>query len=116
MKKPLLIAKALTALLLFPLLTLLLAIGLQGGKNILDALYLWFPLLFLLQGLLLSKPWLLALGWTVHGIAFLLPVNLLYHMGSCIDLFAVYLLLSLAAFGIKRYILHKKKRSQKTSS
>jgi hypothetical protein len=91
------------------ILVLILMFTLRGGKNILDGIYIIFPIIYVVIGLvckhLLSEllPALLA-----TSLALLIPANVLYNMGTCIDLAAIYIALALAAYGIKKLV--KKKR------
>ena len=90
----------------------ILAFTLQGGKRILDGIYIIFPLIYLLQGALLSKTKLkLCLGMLISDAALLISLNLWYNMGSCIDLALIYTVLGLLAYIVKRII--KKSISKK---
>ena len=97
------------------LILLILAFALQGGKRILDGIYIIFPLIYVLQGVFLSRSKLqFVLGVLLSDVAFLIGVNLWYHMGSCIDLAVIYTVLGLIAYIIKnivkKLILKKKNR------
>lgn len=107
--------RSLAVLLLPPLAILTLTVALQGGKNILDGIYILFPLLFLIQAILSTNPKQLLLGMLLSTAAFLPPINLLYHMGSGIDLLTIYLLLATVGYLVKRAIL-KKQTNKKQSA
>jgi len=79
------------------------------GKNILEGLFLLFPLTFIIQGAIYSdfKKKLL-LGFILSSIAFIVPINLLYHMGSCIELLVIYNVLGIISFFVKKKISSKK--------
>ena len=96
------------------LLPSILMIGLiylmQGGKDILAGLFLLFPFMYILQGIICTdfkKELLIAL--ILLSAAFLIPVNLLFHMGSCIDLALIYNALSIISYLIKRKIKSNRK-------
>ena len=90
---------------LLPAITLmLLAFMLQGGKNILEGIYIIFPLIYVLQGILIKSKLKLTLGILLSDIAFLISVNLWYNMGDCIDLAIIYTAMGIAAYIIKRII------------
>ena len=93
------------------LLMLWMVIALQGGKDILAGLFIFFPILYILFGVAVSNKPELLLGMLLTTTAFLIPINLCYHMGSCIDCAAVYNLLCVIAFWIKRGIRKKRRRS-----
>ena len=103
--------KTAALILLPPLLIVGLAVGLQGGKNILEGLYLLFPLIFLIQALLCPRLYLLLLGAVLNSVAFLLPIGLLYHMGSCVDLLLVYLIIGAIGYLLRcLFLRHRQKR------
>ena len=93
----------------------ILLFSLRGGKNVLEGIYLIFPAIFVLQGIFCSdKPILFGAGLVLSETAFLVFVNMLYRMGSCIDLAIIYATLCVAACLIKRIIL-RKKHNKKTA-
>lgn len=77
----------------------------RAEKNILVGLFLLFPIIFVIQGIIYSnlKKELL-IGFTLSSIAFIVPTNLLYNMGSCIDLLIVYNILGIGSFLVKKKI------------
>ncbi len=74
-------------------------------KNILVGLFLLFPIIFVIQGIMYSnlKKELL-IGFTLSSIAFIVPINLLYNMGNCIDLLIIYNMLGIGSFLVKKKI------------
>ena len=71
-----------------PYILMLLLIYLwRDGKDILKGVYIIFPLIYILLGLIssnLKKELLISL--ILLSISFLVPINLWFHMGTCIDL------------------------------
>ena len=90
------------------LLILTLIYVLSGGVDILAGLFIFFPILHIIMGVI-CKALKAELIPTVllANLAFLLPVNLFFNMTSCIGYAVAYDLLSLAAFWIKRMIRKK---------
>jgi len=86
---------------------IILAITLWGraDKNILVGLFLLFPIIFIIQGIMYSdfKKELL-IGFTLSSIAFIVPINLGFHMGSCIELLIIYNILGIVSFLVKKKI------------
>ena len=91
---------------IFPAIILaILAFSLQGGKRILDGIYMIFPLIYVFQGVFLSKTKLrLCFGILISDAALLISLNLWYNMGNCIDLALIYTVLGLLAYIVKRVI------------
>ena len=84
---------------------------LRGGKNVIEGIYIMFPLIFIYQGIFCSKNLiLLAIGLVFSEASFLVFVNRLYHMGSCVDLAIIYALICLAAYLVKTLIIKRKKK------
>lgn len=87
--------------------TIILAINFWGraDKNILIGLFLLFPIIFIIQGIMHSdfKKELL-IGFILSSIAFIVPINLWFHMGSCIELLIVYNILGIVSFLVKNKI------------
>ena len=81
---------------------------LRGGKNILDGLYIIFPLMYVVMGIIYSD-FVKELLWgtLLTSIFFIIPINIWYHMGSCLDLACVYFLLSCITYFIKKTIKKK---------
>ena len=87
------------------LLMLLLIILWRDGKDILNGLYVAFPIMYIILGIVcsdLKKELLISL--ILLSIAFLIPINLWFHMGSCIDLVIIYNTLSVISYLIKSKI------------
>ena len=86
-------------------LMLLLIILWRDGKNILNGLYVAFPIMYIILGIVcsdLKKELLISL--ILLSITFLIPINLWFHMGSCIDLVIIYNTLSVISYLIKSKI------------
>lgn len=89
---------------------IILAITLWGRaeKNILVGLFLLFPIIFVIQGIMYSNfKNELIIGFILSSIAFIVPINLLYNMGNCIDLLIVYNMLGIGSFLVKNKIFSK---------
>ena len=86
-------------------LMLLLIILWRDGKDILNGLYVAFPIMYIILGIVcsdLKKELLISLIFL--SITFLIPINLWFHMGSCIDLVIIYNTLSVISYLIKSKI------------
>ncbi|MCC0647210.1 hypothetical protein [Clostridioides sp. ZZV15-6598] len=86
---------------------IILAITLWGRaeKNILVGLFLLFPIIFIIQGVMYSNSKNeLLIGFTLSSITFIVPINLLYNTGNCIDLLIVYNMLGIGSFLVKKKI------------
>jgi len=94
---------------IIPSISMLLLIYLwRDGKDILNGIYIVFPLMYIILGLIysdLKKELLITL--ILLSLSFLIPINLLFNMGSCIDLIVIYNLLSTFSYLIKRKIYKK---------
>ena len=86
-----------------PCLTMFLLIYLwRDGKDILNGLYVAFPIMYIILGIVcsdLKKELLISL--ILLSIAFLIPINLWFHMGFCIDYVIIYCILSYISYLIK---------------
>ena len=74
----------------------------RGDKNIIVGIYLLYPIVFIVQGYMYSyliKQLLVAL--ILSSIAFIVPINVWFSMGSCIDLLIIYNILAIVSFLIK---------------
>ena len=81
-----------------------------ANKYILVGLYLLFPIIFIIQGIMyssLSKE--LIIGLILSSLGFIVPINLLYNMGSCIEFLVIYNILGIISNIIKNKIIHKNK-------
>lgn len=92
------------------LLVLWLIFALRGGVDILAGLFIFFPVLYILFGVACSKPVELLIGILLTDLAFLLPINLCFHMGTCLGYALVYSSLGAGAFFIKRKIQQRHKQ------
>jgi len=91
---------------IIPSILMLLLIYLwRDGKDILNGIYIVFPLMYITLGLICSKIELL-ISLILLSTSFIIPINLMFNMGNCIDLIIIYNLLSATSFLIK--IKHKK--------
>ena len=87
------------------MLMLLLIYIWRDGKDILNGLYIAFPLMYIILGIISSdikKELLLSL--VLLSITFLIPINLWFNMGTCIDLVIIYNILSIFSYLIKKKI------------
>ena len=87
------------------ILMLLLIYIWRDGKDILNGLYIAFPLMYIILGIISSdikKELLLSL--VLLSITFLIPINLWFNMGTCIDLVIIYNILSIFSYLIKKKI------------
>ena len=90
------------------ILMLLLIYLWRNGKDILTGIYIVFPLMYVLLGLICSnfeKELLFSL--ILLSISFLIPINLCFNMGTCIDLIIIYNVLSAISYLIKKKIKNK---------
>ena len=85
----------------------LLVCAMQGGKNILDGIYIIFPVIYIAI-VLMNEKWDVLISLTLTSIAFIIPINLLYNMGSCIDLLVIYNAIAGIVYLI-RFVIRKKK-------
>ena len=77
----------------------------RDDKDILNGLYVAFPIMYIILGIVcsdLKKELLISL--ILLSITFLIPINLWFHMGSCIDLVIIYNALSVISYLIKSKI------------
>lgn len=91
---------------------IILAISWNGAanKSILLGLYLLFPITFIIQGTIYSSlKKELIIGFILSSIAFIVPINLWYSMGSCIVFLVIYNILGITSYLIKNRIVHKNK-------
>lgn len=77
----------------------------KDGKDILNGIYIAFPLMYIVIGFICSnfkKELLISL--ILLSITFLIPINLMFNMGNCIDLVIIYNVLSCISYIIKKKI------------
>lgn len=87
------------------LLMIMLILLWRDGKDILNGIYIAFPLMYIALGIInsdLKKELLISL--ILLSISFLIPINLMFNMGTCIDLVIIYNILSFISYFIKRKI------------
>ena len=91
---------------IIPSMLMLLLIYLwKDGKDILNGIYIAFPLMYILIGLICSDFKIeLLFSLILLSISFLIPINLIFNMGNCIDLVIIYNLLSFISYLIKKKI------------
>ena len=90
----------------FPSVLMLMLIFLwRDGKDILNGIYIAFPIIYIVLGVISSdiKSELL-ISLILISITFLIPINLMFNMGTCIDLVIIYTILSCISYFIKRKI------------
>ena len=91
---------------IFPSILMLMLIFLwRDGKDILNGIYIAFPLMYIVLGIInsdLKKELLISL--ILLSISFLTLINLMFNMGTCIDLVIIYNILSCSSYFIKRKI------------
>ena len=93
------------------ILMLLLIYVWRDGKDILNGLYIVFPLMYILQGIIcsnLKKELLISL--ILLSITFLIPINLWFRIGSCIGFVIFYNLLGSISYLISCLIKKKIKK------
>ena len=76
----------------------------RDGKDILNGLIVAFPIMYILLGLISSDKKELLICLIALSITFLIPINLWFHMGFCIDYVIIYCILSYISYLIKRKI------------
>ena len=91
---------------IFPSILMLMLIFLwRDGKDILNGIYIAFPLMYIVLGIInsdLKKELLISL--ILLSISFLTLINLMFNMGTCIDLVIIYNILSVISYLIKSKI------------
>ncbi|MBO5375381.1 MAG: hypothetical protein J6A52_00850 [Bacilli bacterium] len=75
----------------------------RDGKDILNGLFVAFPIMYILLGLICSDKKELLICLITLSITFLIPINLWFHMGTCIVYAIIY-----SALGYTSYIIKKK--------
>lgn len=96
---------------IFPSILMLFLIFLwRDGKDILNGIYILFPIIYISNSLIYSHIKELILSLILLAISFLIPINLWFHMGSCVGLLIFYSILSGISFFIKKLIENRKDR------
>ena len=94
-----------------PILVLSLIFILRGGVDILAGLLVFFPIIYILTGIICADwkteliPFIL-----LADCAFLIPVNLCFNMGACIEYAIAYTALSVISYLIKQKIKTSNKK------
>ena len=73
----------------------------RDGKDILNGLFVAFPIMYLLLGLISKDKKDLLICLISLSITFLIPINLCFNMGFCIDYVIIYCILSYISYLIK---------------
>lgn len=93
-------------------LMLVLIYLMRGGKDILDGLFIVFPLMYIAMGIICSSFLQeLLISLLLTSVAFIVPINLWFNMGSGIDLVLIYFVLACVSFLIKKLIMKKTKKA-----
>lgn len=97
--------KKILKIILPSILMLILVYLMRGGKDILCGLYFAFPIMYVLLGIIYSNfKKELIISMLLTSIAFLIPINLWFNMGNCVDCVLIYNILSCISFGLKKKI------------
>lgn len=81
----------------------------RDGKDILNGLFVAFPIIYALLGLACTDKKELLICLVALSITFLIPINLWFHMGSCIEYVIIYSILSYISYLIKNKVKKKSK-------
>lgn len=101
--------KKLVKIIIPSILMLLLIYIWRDGKDILNGIYIVFPIMFIISGLICSDfKTELIISFLLLSISFLIPINLLFNMGTCVDLVIIYNLLGCISYFIKSKIKNRK--------
>lgn len=80
----------------------------RDGKDILNGIYIVFPLMYITLGLICSDFKIeLLVSLILLSVSFLIPINLCFNMGNCIDLVFFYNILSSVCYLIKKKLKNK---------
>lgn len=95
--------KKLAKIIIPSILMLLLIYIWRDGKDILNGIYIVFPIMFIISGVICSnfKTELLVCFFLL-SITFLVPINLLFNMGTCVDLIIIYNILGCISYFIMK--------------
>ena len=74
----------------------------RDGKDILNGLFVAFPIMYMLLGLISNDRKELLISIIALSVAFLIPINLWFNMGFCIDYVILYCILSYISYLIKK--------------
>lgn len=81
----------------------------RDGKDILNGIYIAFPLMYIVLGVIYSNKKELLISLILLSISFLIPLNLWFNMGNCFDLIIFYNILSSISHLIKNKIIKQNK-------
>ena len=102
--------KKIISLILPSAIILLLFILLQKSNYILSAIYVFFPLVFIIAPLNQKSIKSAALCLALTSLAFVVPFNLWFSMGNGIDLLLIYVVLFDVSFIVKNKAFRKTKK------
>ena len=101
--------KKLAKIIIPSILMLLLIYIWRDGKDILNGIYIIFPIMFIISGIICSNfKTELLVCFLLLSITFLIPINLLFNMGTCVDLIIIYNILGGISYFIKSKIKNRK--------
>lgn len=104
--------KKISSIILPSIIILSIAFLCRSDKYILVGLFLLFPITFIIQGGIYSNfSKELIIGFILSSIAFIVPINLWFHMSSCIELLVIYNILGIISYFIKNRLIYRSKRS-----
>lgn len=86
---------------------------LRGGKDILEGLLLYFPLMYVITGAISAnflKELLPSIFLTT--LSFLVPINLWFNMGDCIVWALIFIALACGSYFIKNLIVKRLKNKK----
>ncbi|ENZ00977.1 hypothetical protein HMPREF1092_02142 [Clostridium thermobutyricum] len=85
------------------LLFILIDIQNEYSKNILVGIYLFFPLIFIIQGLIVNNKRDLYWGIGLSAYSIIFGISLFYNMGTAIIPTIIYVVLGILAFRFKNH-------------
>lgn len=96
---------------IIPSILMLLLIYLwRSDKDILTGIYIVFPIIYIMVGIISSELLVeLIISLFLLSVSFLIPINLMFNMGNCIDLVIIYNILSGIGFLVKNKVKKLKK-------
>ena len=92
------------------LLMILLIYIWRDGKDILNGLFVAFPLMYIILGIMSCDRKELLISLFLLSVAFLIPINLWFHMGSCIEYVVIFSIVSFISYLIKNKVKTKFKK------
>lgn len=73
----------------------------RNGKDILTGIYIVFPIIYIIIGLISNKKLELLINSILLSTVFLISINLYFNMGTCLELVCFYNIISWISFFIK---------------